>query len=131
SAIRGGKIIGGPGLAPDNVTSSRVTVAWTRPAVANDHYNVERSTTPDFMTFTTIAMNLSGNTLSFTDMDPVLVSNPGTYYYRVKAFTSPAATPFAYSNVVAARVGPGSAIIDYFNGFPPPPAPPPSPPPAH
>src|SRR5262249_46616566 len=54
--------------------------------------------------------------------DPVLVSAPGQYFYRVRAFTSPAATPFALSNVVAVRVGPNSAVIDYSGGFPLPPA---------
>jgi hypothetical protein len=114
-----------PVLSPDNVCSNQVALVWTRPAVANDHYNVERSTTPDFTGLTTIATGLPGNQLSYTDRDPILVSNPGQYFYRVRAFTNPAGTTFALSNVVAVRVGAGSAVIDYFNGFPSPPAPPP------
>ncbi len=123
NTIQVSPLITPPVLSPDNVCSNKVALVWTMPPVANNHYNVERATTPDFMNATTIAMNLSGSTLSYTDTDPILVSQPGTYYYRVKAFTS--SGTFAYSNGVGVRVGPGSAIIDYFNGFPTPPAPPP------
>jgi hypothetical protein len=44
----------------------------------------------------------------------------GTYQYRVRAFTNPAGTNFAVSNVVQARLGAGSANIDYSqaNSFP-------------
>src|SRR5262249_49799274 len=87
-------------------------------AVANDHYSVERSVTPDFATFTTIASNIPGSQLSYVDNDPILANMPGTYYYRVRAFVNPAETSFALSNVVAARVGPQSAIIGYLQGFP-------------
>src|SRR5262249_41388553 len=103
-------------------SSNKVVLVWTRPIVANDHYNVERSTSPSFATFTTIASNIPGNTLTFTDTDPVLVSSPGQYFYRVRAFVSSATTPNVLSNVVAVRVGPNSAVIDYSGGFPAPPA---------
>jgi hypothetical protein len=114
-----------PVLSADNVSSNRVSLVWSRPAVANDHYNVERSTDPNFGSFTTIATNLPGSQLSYTDTDPILVSSPGQYFYRVRAFTNPAGEMFALSNIVAVRVGPNSAIIDYLTGFPSPPSAPP------
>jgi hypothetical protein len=123
SAIQLTPLIAPPVLSTDNVSSNKVVLVWTRPAVANDHYNVERSTSSNFTTFTTIAMNVPGNQLSATDADPVLVSAPGQYFYRVRAFVNPAGNPSVLSNVVAVRVGPGSAVIDYSGGFPLPPAP--------
>jgi hypothetical protein len=108
-----------PTLSLDNACSNKVALVWTLAPAANNHYDVERAATPDFMNATTIASNLSGSTLSYTDA----TVTPGTYYYRVKAFT--ASGMFVYTNTVAVRVGPGSAIIDYYNGFPLPPAPPP------
>ncbi len=108
-----------PVLSLDNACSTKVALVWTMAPAANNHYDVERATSPDFMNATTIASNLSGGTLSYTDT-PV---PPGTYYYRVKAYTASGMS--VYTNTVAVRVGPGSAIIDYFNGFPSPPAPPP------
>ncbi len=105
-----------PVLSADNVTSRNVTLTWTRPPAANDHYRVDRSTDPNFSTFTTIASNIPGNQLSYTDSDSVLVSQPGQYFYRVIGFTAGGAT--ATSNSVAVKVGPGSAVIDYSGGFP-------------
>jgi hypothetical protein len=113
-----------PVLTADNVTSVKVSLSWTRPAAANDHYSVERSTTANFATFTTVASNIPGSQTSYDDTDPILVSQPGQYYYRIRAFTSPAETLFAVSNVVGVKVGPNSGIINYPppNGFPLPPA---------
>jgi hypothetical protein len=110
---------GNPSVAPPvlqlaNASAVNVTLAWSRPQVANDHYSVERSAN-NFMTFTTVASNLPGSQTTF--IDPVA---PGTYQYRIRAFTTPTGTNFALSNVVQARVGPGSALIDYHqaNSFP-------------
>jgi hypothetical protein len=115
-------LIAPPVLSADNIASNRVSLSWTRPPVANDHYDIERSTNPDFTTFTTIAAGLPGTQVSSVDADPTLVSQPGQYFYRIRGFLNPAGTLSALSNLVAARVGPGSAIIDYSGGFPLPPA---------
>src|SRR5262249_22949980 len=125
SQVQANPLLSPPILSPDNVSSNRVVLTWTRPAVANNRYNVERSTSPSFATFTTIATGLPGNQLSFADTDPVLASTPGQYFYRVRAFVNPTPTdtPNVLSNVVAVRVGPNSAVIDYSGGFPLPPAP--------
>ena len=119
NTIQASPTITPPVLSLDNACSNKVALVWTLAPAANDHYDVERATSPDFMNATTIASNLSGSTLSYADATVA----PGTYYYRVKAFT--ASGMFVYTNSVAARVGPDSAIIDYYNGFPLPPAPPP------
>jgi hypothetical protein len=116
--IQASPLISAPVLSLFNVTSANVTLQWTLPPVANDHYTVQRSQTADFANPTTLASNIPGNQLTYTDNDPLLVSQPGTYYYRVIGFTNPAGTGSATSNVVTARVGPGSANIDYGNGFP-------------
>jgi hypothetical protein len=114
-----------PVLTLGNVASNAVSLQWTRPPVANDHFNVERSSTTDFASFVTVATGLSTNTTSYTDADPTLVSSPGTYYYRIRAFSTSTATPFALSNVVGVKVGPQAGVINYGppNGFPAPPAP--------
>jgi hypothetical protein len=115
-----------PVLSLGNVASNAVILSWTRPPVANDHFNVERSTTADFSgSVTTIATGLSTNTTTYTDSDPALVSSPGTYYYRIRAFSTANPTPFALSNIVGVKVGPQAGVINYGppNGFPLPPAP--------
>jgi hypothetical protein len=124
SEIQASPLLSPPVLSPDNVASNKVTLVWTRPPAANDHYNVERSTSAAFTTFTTVATGLPGSQLSYTDADPMLVSQPGQYYYRVRAFTSPAGTLSAVSNVVGVKVGPLSGVINYPapTGFPLPPA---------
>jgi len=114
-----------PVLSLTNVASNAVALAWTRPPVANNRFDVERSTTTDFASFTTVATGLSTNTTSYTDNSPALTSSPGTYYYRVRAFSTANPTPFALSNVVGVKVGPSAGVINYPapNGFPLPPAP--------
>ncbi len=114
-----------PVLSLVNAASNAVALAWTRPPVANNHFNVERSGTPDFASFTTVATGLTTNTTSYTDTDPALVSSPGIYYYRVRAFSTAGATPFALSNTVGVKVGPQAGVINYPMGTPIPPAPPP------
>jgi hypothetical protein len=111
-------LIAAPVLTAANVTSVRVALSWTRPPVANDHYSVERSTTPDFAMFTTVASNIPGSQLTYDDTDPILVSQPGRYFYRVRGFTNPGETAFGLSNFVAVVVGPASGQIDYGEGFP-------------
>jgi hypothetical protein len=113
NTIQVSPLITAPVLSVDNLSSIKVAVAWTKPPVANDHYNVQRSTDPTFASFTTIAMNLPGNQLSYTDSDPLLAQNPGVYFYRVRAFVNSSGTQFADSNIVAAKIGPGSQTIDY------------------
>src|SRR5262249_39786997 len=61
-----------PALTLDNFGSTSVSLVWTRPPVANDHYSVERSNDPTFATFTTVATNLPGNQPSYIDTDPFL-----------------------------------------------------------
>jgi hypothetical protein len=116
--IQTSPLLSPPVLTVDNISSHAVSLVWTKPPAANDHYTVGRST--DGTNFTTITTTTQ---LSFVDTDPILVSQPGQYFYRVTAFTSsnlPAA-----SNVVPAKVGPASQVIDYSGGFPLPPASPP------
>jgi hypothetical protein len=86
-------------LGITNVTSVEVDLSWT--AVANDHYNVERST-DNFMTFMTIAMNLPKTQTTFAD---TTVMRPNTYQYRVHAFNVTPADE-SLSNVGTAVVGP-------------------------
>jgi hypothetical protein len=112
-----------PNLSLINAASNAVALSWTRPPVANNHYNVERSTTADFAIVTTVAMGLT--TTSFTDTDPTLVSAPGNYFYRVRAFSTAGTTPFVLSNYVGVKVGPQAGVINYPMGTPIPPAPPP------
>jgi hypothetical protein len=114
-----------PVLSLVNVASNAVALSWTRPPVANNRFDVERSSTPDFATSTTIAAGLSTNTTTYTDTSAALVSSPGTYYYRIRAYSTAATTPFALSNVVGVKVGPNAGVINYGppNGFPAPPAP--------
>ncbi len=112
-----------PVLSLVNASSVAVALAWTRPPVANNHFNVERSTSPTFATFTTVATGLSTNTTTYTDTDPALVSSPGVYYYRVRAFSTSGSTPFALSNSIGVKVGPNAGKIDYPTGTPIPPAP--------
>jgi hypothetical protein len=114
-----------PVTTTTNVTSVSVALQWTKPPVANDHYSIERSTTATFASFTTIASNIAGSTLTFTDTDTLLVSQPGQYFYRVRAFSNPAGTTSVASNVVGVKVGPAAGVINYGppNGFPTPPAP--------
>jgi hypothetical protein len=114
-----------PVLSLINAASNAVALSWTRPPVANNHYNVERSTTPDFASVTTVATGLTTNMTSFTDTDPTLVSMPGNYFYRIRAFSTAGNTPFVLSNYVGAKVGPQAGIINYPMGTPIPPAPPP------
>jgi hypothetical protein len=123
-AIQVSPLITPPVVSIDNASSNRVALVWTLPPAARDHYSVERSTDPTFATFTTIAMNIPGSQTSYTDSDPVLVNNPGQYYYRIRAFTNPAGTTFALSNVIAVKIGPGSQTIDYFQALSFPPNPP-------
>jgi hypothetical protein len=114
-----------PVLSVTNAASVAVSLAWTMPPVANNHYNVERSQTTDFASVTTVATGLSGTTLTFVDNSPALVTSPGIYYYRIRAFSTPAATPFVLSNYVGVKVGPNAGVINYGPpvGFPTPPAP--------
>ncbi len=112
-----------PVLSLVNASSVAVVLAWTRPPVANNHFNVERSTSPVFASFTTVATGLSTNTTTYTDTDPALVSSPGVYYYRVRAFSTSGSTPFALSNSIGVKVGPDAGKIDYPTGTPIPPAP--------
>jgi hypothetical protein len=114
-----------PVLSLVNAASVAVALTWTRPPVANNHFNVERSTSPVFASFTTVATGLTTNTTTYTDTDPALVSSPGVYYYRVRAFSTSGSTPFALSNVIGVKVGPDAGKIDYPAGTPIPPAPPP------
>ncbi len=113
--VQGTPAVTPPALRVSNASAKSITLAWTRPQVANDHYNVERSVN-NFQTFTTIAANLPGTQTTYTDA----TVTAGTYQYRIRAFTNPAGSNFALSNVVQARVGAGSAVIDYFqtNSFP-------------
>jgi hypothetical protein len=123
--IQATPLLAPPVLATTNVTSVSVALQWTRPPVANDHYSIERSRTADFASVTTIASNIAGTTLSFTDTDPALVSQPGQYFYRVRAFGNAAGTISVVSNSVGVKVGPSAGVINYGppNGFPTPPAP--------
>jgi hypothetical protein len=111
-------LIAAPVLSIDNISSVKVSLMWTIPSVANDHYSVERSTDPSFGTFTTVAMNLPGNMSSYVDNN----STAGQYYYRIRAFTS--SNQPALSNVVAVKIGAGSQTIDYFQSGSFPPSPP-------
>jgi hypothetical protein len=107
--VMGVTAIAAPILSFENVSSNTISLSWSRPQVANARYDVERSTDGG-MTFTTIAM-LPGTQNNFTD-SPL---TPGQYQYRIEAFTS--GNTSALSNVVQTRIGPGSADIDYLNGF--------------
>ena len=88
--------IAAPVLAATSVLSNSVTMNWN--AVANDHYEIERST--DGVTFTRVG-SVPAVTTSYTDP----VGSAGSYSYRVHAFNvNPPLT--SYSNVVGVTVGP-------------------------
>ncbi len=114
-----------PVLSLVNAASNAVALSWTRPPVANNRFDVERSTTTDFASFTTVASGLSTNTTSYTDTSSALVTSPGIYYYRIRAYSTSGTTPFALSNLIGVKVGPNAGVINYGppNGFPTPPAP--------
>jgi hypothetical protein len=119
-------IVATPALQPPvptvtNATSANVTLSWSAPPVANNHYSVLRST--GGVNFTTIATGLT--TTTFTDSATVLTSAPGLYYYEVVGFTDASGTLSATSNAVPVKVGPNSGVIDDSNGFPLSPALPP------
>ena len=112
-----------PVLSLGNVASNAVPLSWTRPPVANNRYDVLRSTSANFTNPMTVASGLSTNTTTFTDTS--VAANPGTYYYQIKAYSTAGATPFALSNIVGVKVGPNAGVINYGppNGFPQPPNP--------
>jgi hypothetical protein len=87
-----------------SVTSSSLGLSWTN--VANDHYDVERSS--DGINFTHVATVHAPQT-TYTDTGLA----PGIYAYRVHAFNvSPASD--SLSNVGGATVG---GVIDHNTGF--------------
>jgi hypothetical protein len=91
-------------LTITGVTSSALSLSWTR--VANDHYDVERST--DGVSFTRVA-TVPGAQTTYTDTGLA----PGIYAYRVHAYNvNP--TSDSLSNVRGATVG---GVIDHGTGF--------------
>src|SRR5262249_45317201 len=118
NTIQAAPTLAPPVLTAPNVTSAAVTLLWSQPPVANDHYRVERSTTPDFASPVVLATNIPGNQRTFTDTAPPRAPRPGRYSHRAPGSPDQAEPRSAVSNVVAARVGPLSAVIDYHNGFP-------------
>src|SRR5262249_4926198 len=114
-----------PVLSLVNAASNAVSLAWTRPPVANNRFNVERSADPTFATFTTIATGLSTNTTAYVDTDSALVTAPGFSSSRARAFSTSAVTPFPLPNTVGVKAGPRGGVINSPAGPPIPPAPPP------
>jgi hypothetical protein len=75
-------LIATPILTVTNVCSCEIDLSWT--PSGNDHYTLERA----FGTgnFQTIAPNLPISQTTYQDTDPILLSQPGTYRYRLTAF---------------------------------------------
>jgi fibronectin type 3 domain-containing protein len=91
-------------LTITSVTSSSLGLNWT--AVANDHYDIERSTNGG--NFTKVA-SVPASQTAYTDTGLA----PGIYAYRIHAFsTNPNAE--SLSNVRGATVG---GVINHGNGF--------------
>jgi hypothetical protein len=93
-----------------DVSASAISLSWT--PVADDHYDVERST--DGMNFVTINPDpIPPSQTTFTDTG----LEQRTYFYRVRAFNSDADT--SLSDASRATIGPLS--IDHSRGFANPP----------
>ena len=96
--------IASPAMTLTNVDASSISLSWT--GVANDHYDIERST--DGVNFTVVGTVPASQT-TFTDTG----LSAGAYAYRIRAFNSnPDAS--SVSNVEGATVGP---VIDQSGGF--------------
>ncbi len=93
-----------PVLALTGAGTSSIGLSWT--AVANDHYDVERST--DGITFTPIATVPAFQT-TYTDAN----LSPGLYTYRIHAYNS-RPTAESLSSAQGEWVG---ATLDYSGGF--------------
>jgi hypothetical protein len=87
-----------------SVTSSSLGLSWT--AVANDHYDIERST--DGVTFSRVGTVQAPQT-TYTDTG----LTAGAYAYRIHAFNVTPASE-SLSNVRGGTVGP---VIDHGSGF--------------
>jgi hypothetical protein len=93
-----------------NVCSCEIDLSWT--PSGNDHYTLERA----FGTgnFQTIAANLPISQTTYQDTDPILLTQRGTYRYRLTAFNH---TPDeqAVANIVSAANAP--VVIDHSTPF--------------
>jgi hypothetical protein len=99
-----------PVLTVTNVCSCEIDLSWT--PSGNDHYTLERA----FGTgnFQTIAANLPITQTTYQDIDPILLTQRGTYRYRLTAFNHmPDET--AVANVVSAANAP--VVIDHSTPF--------------
>jgi hypothetical protein len=95
--VAGDTLIANPVLTVTNVCSCEIDLSWT--PSGNDHYTLERA----FGTgaFQTIVANIPINQTTYFDTDPIILSQPGTYQYRLTAYNvSP--DEQAVSNVVSA-----------------------------
>jgi hypothetical protein len=95
-----------PVLSVTNVCSCEIDLSWT--PSGNDHYTLERA----FGTgnFQIIAANLPINQTTYQDNDPILLTQRGTYRYRLTAFNR-MPDEQAVSNIVSAANAP--VVIDH------------------
>jgi hypothetical protein len=99
-----------PVLTVTSVCSCEIDLSWT--PSGNDHYTLERA----FETggFQTIAANLPVSQTAYLDTDPILLTQRGTYRYRLTAFNRmPDET--AVANIASAANAP--VVIDHSTPF--------------
>jgi hypothetical protein len=95
-----------PVLTVTSVCSCEIDLSWT--PSGNDHYTLERAF--ETGSYQTIAPNLPVAQTTYYDTDPILVTQRGTYHYRLTAFNhTPDET--AIANVVSAANAP--VVIDH------------------
>jgi hypothetical protein len=95
-----------PVLTVTNVCSCEIDLSWT--PSGNDHYKLERAFgSGDFQT---IGSNIPINQTTYLDTDPTLLTQRGTYRYRLTAFNR-MPDESAVANIVSAANAP--VVIDH------------------
>src|SRR5262249_20651307 len=94
--VAGDTLIANPVLTVTNVCACEIDLSWT--PSGNDHYMLERAFNGG--AFQTIAANIPITQTTYNDTDSMILSQPGTYQYRLTAYNvSP--DEQAVSNVVS------------------------------
>jgi hypothetical protein len=84
----------------EEIYSSEVTVNWEDKSDNEIGFKIDKSTSPEFLTYTTETLSANSKAFNFIYLDSVT-----TYYFRVRAFTDRIES---YNSVIASKTTPGA-----------------------